>query len=166
MAPRNSRPVLRLSVGTWESQRRGALQALISNAKFEVLDLKLIIPVHFSDSHTCHNCGLERRMQDLFIWLFQTWAMDLVFDFLITESVRLTDHVLKINYQFSDYLPELRKSWQSGILPKILVAVASVVMLQMLAAPHLGSNDNCCCRKTGIVGLSFFLMPKWSSLLH
>ena len=60
--------------------------------------------------------------------------MDLVFDFLITESVRLTDHVLKINYQFSDYLPELGKSWRSGILPKILVAVASVVMLQMLAA--------------------------------
>ena len=45
--------------------------------------------------------------------------MDLVFDFLITESVRLTDSVLKINYQFSDYLSELGKSRQSGILPKI-----------------------------------------------
>ena len=36
--------------------------------------------------------------------------MDLVFDFLITESVRLTDTELKINYQFSDYLSELGKS--------------------------------------------------------
>ena len=43
--------------------------------------------------------------------------MDLVIDFLITKSVRLTDNVLKINYRFSNYPQSSEKVGEVVLYP-------------------------------------------------